>query len=102
MEEVKYFFDCYYHTNVSLDEFDNLIKRFKERESKETLRKLTDEVKSILGEENAERASHILNKKGNFKLSFKKTEIFLKYFYDKLCDQPTEMTLGELIKRLRK
>lgn len=103
MKEIGYFFECYYYiTPNRREKLDEIISNFVQAESIENQRKLIEELKKVIVQNKYEEVSSILKRKFGIKFSTGKTELILKYIYAKLCKQPTEITLDELIKRLKK
>lgn len=99
MEKIKYFFECYYHMNQGLDQLDAVLEEFKTCEPKESRLQLISELKPIIEGGLYEKASYFLKRHGNRRLSFKKTELLLRYIYNKLCNIPSEITLADLKRR---
>lgn len=96
MEMLQYFLECYFHMAAKYKNLDNIIKKFKDAESKDIYVKFISELNLIIENKLYEKASYFIKQHGCRRLSFKKTELLLNYIYNKLCNIPSDIKTTDL------
>ena len=91
MEELKYFFDCYFNQTFGFDELDKQVIKFKTRESENLVIQFIIELNQIIDAKSYNLVSAFIDKHSDFSMNCNETEKFINYLYDKLSDRPTSV-----------
>lgn len=93
---LQVFLECYYYESLGIYELDSAINNFQSNESKDKKLEFRLELKVIIENSLYEKASYLIKKYSGRRLSFKKTELFLNYIYNKLCNITSDIKITDL------
>jgi hypothetical protein len=92
VELLKYFFQCCFNESEGFDDLDDIIERFKKKETYGNQSQLIKELHQIIILEDYLLADRILKKYGNRSLdSIEEVRKFINYLYDRFLDQTTKV-----------
>jgi transposase-like protein len=99
-KKLKYFLECYFHQNETIDNLEELIRDFK-TESKASQEDFIEELCNIIERKNYGLASRTIKKYGKKTLNEEQTKRFIDHLYNRLLDKPTKLIIGDFKKNCR-
>jgi hypothetical protein len=91
MEILKYFFECSFNESERLEDLDEIIHKFRNREIYELQLQLIRELHQIMQTNNYNLAALFIDKYGGRIFDEEKTKNFINFLYDKFLDQSTDV-----------